>query len=393
MVVPYLDNAATTAADPRVVDTMRAMLGSEGTFGNAASSTHAYGAAARREVAAAREQVANLLHADPREVVFTSGATEADNLALKGVAEQYPRGHIVTSAIEHRAVLDTCAYLARRGHEVTCVAPTADGSVAVDAVADAIRPDTCVVSIMHANNEVGVINDIDALAHLCLDRRLIFHSDATQTFGKLTLDTRQTPVDLISVSAHKMHGPKGVGALYVRRRPGLAISPQIHGGNQERGLRSGTLPNHQLAGFGEACRIAGEGMESDNKRVGRLRDRLEAALSSVRDLRVNGTGRRLPGHLNVAVGGVNGEILLGALAQQVAVSSGSACTSASMTPSHVLKAMGLSDELAHASVRFSLGRFTTEQDIDTAITSFKTIVERLQRRQCGVRQAVSGRDR
>lgn len=378
MTIPYLDNAATTPADPRVIDKMLTMLGPDTTFGNPSSGTHQYGFMAQEAVTQARGHVADLLHADAREIVFTSGATEAINLAIKGVAEQCPGGHIVTSAIEHPAVLDTCEVLAGRGHEITYVEPRADGTVPAEAVGEAIRSDTCLVSVMHANNETGVINDIAGIARNCRSRDVIFHTDAVQSFGKLALDMRETPADLVSVSAHKMYGPKGIGALYVRRRPGLRVSAQIHGGDQEHGMRSGTLAGHQIAGFGEACRIARTDMEADNARIGALRDQLEQGLSAIDGLHVNGTAAKLPGHLNVSVNGIKGELLFTALAQQLALSNGSACTSAKMTPSHVLKAMGLPDELVGTAVRFSLGRFTSGDDINEAISRFTTVVHRLQ---------------
>lgn len=379
MDVPYLDNAATTAVDPRVVQAMLGMLGPEATFGNPASSTHVHGSAAREAVAKARAQLAALLNADPREIVFTSGATEANNLALKGVAARHPGGHIVTSAIEHRAVLDPCTQLQRQGHEITYVPPLADGRVAPEVVQNAIRPETCLVSVMHANNETGVINDIAAIAAYCREQGVIVHTDAAQTLGKLALDMQTLPVDLVSVCAHKMNGPKGVGALYIRRRPGLRLAAQIHGGNQEGGVRSGTLPGHQLVGFGTACAIAADEKAADNARIRALRDQLEQALSArIQGLQINGTAERLPGHLNVAIPGSRSELLLAALAPQLAIATGSACTSALREPSHVLKAMGLPDELAYASVRFSLGRLTHGGDIDTAIQRFTSVVHRLQ---------------
>lgn len=379
MDAPYLDNAATTPVDPRVVESMLTMLGPEATFGNPASSSHVHGASAREAVDHARAQLAGLLNADAREIVFTSGATEADNLALKGVAEQHPGGHIVTSAIEHRAVLDSCEHLQRQGFAVTYVEPLADGCVPVETVQKAIRPDTCLVSVMHANNETGVVNDIAAIAAHCREQGIIFHIDAAQTLGKLALDVQTIPADLISVSAHKMNGPKGVGALYVRRRAGLELAAQIHGGNHEGGLRSGTLPSHQIVGFGTACAIASENMTADNARIRAMRDQLEQALAThIEGLQINGTADRLPGHLNVAIPGIKSELLLTALAPQLAISSGSACTSTSREPSHVLKAMGLPDALAHASVRFSVGRLNTDDDIATAVDRFLTVTARLQ---------------
>lgn len=377
MNVPYLDYAATTPVDPRVIAKMVAMLGPDAQFGNPASRSHRYGWQAAEAVEQARHQVADLLGADSREIVFTSGATESNNLAIKGVAQQNPGGHIVTSAIEHKAVLDPCRHLEQYGHAVSYVPPLADGRVDCAAIEAAIKDTTCLVSVMHANNETGVINDIAALAGFCRERGIALHTDAAQTVGKLALDVRTLDVDLISVSAHKFYGPKGVGALYVRRRPGLALAAQIHGGGHERGLRSGTLASHQIVGLGEACAVAAADRDSDNTRISSLRARLWDGLRVVGGIRINGTAEaRLPGHLNIAIEGVKGELLLNALGQ-VAVSNGSACTSATMTPSHVLKAMGLSDALAHASLRFSLGRFTTVADVDTAVERVAAVVDRL----------------
>lgn len=380
MNVIYLDYAATTPADPRVVEKMLAMLGPDANFGNPASRSHLYGWLADEAVENARRQIADLLHADPREIVFTSGATESNNLAIKGVAARHPGGHIITSSIEHKAVLDPCHHLAQLGHRLTCVPPLADGRADLDAIIAAIDSDTCLISVMHANNETGVINDMARLADICRERGIVLHTDAAQTAGKLTLDTRQLTADLISLSAHKLYGPKGMGALYVRRRPGLELAPQIHGGGHERGLRSGTLASHQIVGMGEACALAAAEMATDAARITTLRERLWQGLSSQLDgLRINGADvERLPGHLNVSFAGVKGELLLGALGQ-LAVSSGSACNSATMAPSYVLKAMGLSDELAHASIRFSLGRFTTEAEVDQTIELVSKTVSGLRR--------------
>ena len=374
----YLDYAATTPVDPRVVEKMLAMLGPDATFGNPASRSHLYGWLAEEAVENARRQIADLLGADPREIVFTSGATESNNLAIKGVAAGHPGGHIVTSAIEHKAVLDPCHWLQNQGHDVTVVPPLADGRADLDAIVAALRADTCLVSVMHANNETGVINDIATLADICQQRGIALHTDAAQSAGKLPLDTRQLKADLISVSAHKLYGPKGMGVLYVRRRPGLELAPLIHGGGHERGLRSGTLASHQIVGMGAACALAAQEKEADNARITTLRERLWQGLSeALDDIHINGAGtERLPGHLNVAFGGVKGDLLLGALGQ-LAVSTGSACNSASMAPSYVLKAMGLSDELAHASLRFSLGRFTTAAEVDAAIEQVVAVVRHL----------------
>lgn len=366
MRVPYLDYAATTPVDPRVIEAMLGALGIEGNFGNPASRSHVYGARAGAAVESARAEVAALLHADPREIVFTSGATESNNLALKGIAALHPRGHIVTSAIEHRAVLDPCVQLEARGHPVSRVRPTAQGRVEPDAVAASLRPDTCVVSVMHANNETGTINDIAAIGALCRERGIAFHTDAAQSAGTLPLDLGAMAVDLLSLSGHKLCGPKGIGALYVRRRAGLALQAQIHGGGQERGLRAGTQATHQIIGLGRACALAAAAMAEDRQRIAALRDRLQAALAALGGVQVHGGDQRLCGHLNVGMSGVRGELLLPALSG-IAVSSGSACTSASLQPSHVLKAMGVDDELAHASLRFSLGRFSCDADVDRAI--------------------------
>lgn len=376
MKVIYLDNAATTPVDPRVIEKMVAMLGPDGTFGNPASRSHVYGWLAEEAVENARHQVADLLHADPREIVFTSGATESDNLAIKGVAERHPGGHIITSAIEHKAVLDTCHSLEQQGHPVTYVAPLPDGRAHLDAIMAAVQGNTCLISVMHANNETGVINELVELGHFCREHGITLHTDAAQTTGKLALDTTTLPVDLISISAHKLYGPKGAGVLYVRRRPGLELAAQMHGGGHERGLRSGTLASHQIVGLGEACAIAMTEQTTDNARIAALRDRLWQGMQELGDVSLNGTAARLPGHLNVAFAGVKGELLLTALGQ-IAVSSGSACNSATMAPSYVLKAMGLTDTLAHASLRFSLGRFTTDADIDTALSHLLPVIRRL----------------
>ncbi|HEU0196815.1 MAG TPA: aminotransferase class V-fold PLP-dependent enzyme [Nevskiaceae bacterium] len=374
MRIPYFDYAATTPIDPRVIRRMLPFMGPDGDFGNPASA-HTYGEAAHEAVAAAREEVASLLHADPREIVFTSGATESDNLALKGVAAEFAAGHIVTDAVEHKAVLDPCAFLAAAGHPVSYIAPQADGRIAVDAVASAVRPDTCLVSVMHANNETGVINDIAGIAALCGERGIVFHTDAAQSFGKLPLDVRTLPVDLVSFTAHKIYGPKGIGALYVRRRAGLALQAQMHGGGHERGLRSGTLATHQIVGFGAACALMASEGAAEQLRIAVLRDRLWSGLCAVGGVRVNGSATRLAGHLNVAVEGVSGDLLLPAL--RLAVSRGSACNAASVEPSHVLVAMGVAPALASASLRFSLGRFTTEADVEAAVARFATAVQRL----------------
>lgn len=374
----YLDNAATTPVDPRVVQKMLGLLGPDAEFGNPASRSHLYGWLAEEAVENARRQIADLIHADPREIVFTSGATESNNLAIKGIAANYPQGHIIVNAIEHKAVLDPCHWLEQQGHAVTYVAPLANGQADIDTIINSIQPDTCLMSVMHANNETGVINDIQRLADICVEKNIVFHTDAAQTTGKLEINTQTLKADLISISAHKIYGPKGIGALYVRRRPGLNVEAQIHGGGHERGMRSGTLASHQIVGLGEACAIAAAEHEADNQRIAQLRDTLWQGISSQLDnIAINGAGtQRLPGHLNVAFGDVKGDILLSALTG-LAVSTGSACNSANMKASYVLKAMGLNDDLAHASIRFSLGRFTTQEEVDKAIDEVVRVVKQL----------------
>ncbi|SOC27876.1 cysteine desulfurase [Alloalcanivorax xenomutans] len=373
----YLDYAATTPVDPRVVEAMVRFLGPDGTFGNPASRSHLYGWLAEEAVENARRQVADALNADPREIVWTSGATEANNLAIKGVLEQRGRGHVITSATEHKAVLDPCGWLEGRGVEVTYLAPEPDGRITPRAVEEAMREDTVLVSIMHANNETGVINDIGAIGALCRERGVLFHTDAAQTMGKLPLDVRETAVDLVSLCAHKIYGPKGIGALYVRRHPDVRVAAQIHGGGHERGMRSGTLPAHQIVAMGEALSLAMASRDEENERIAALRDRLWGGIRTLPGVSLNGAGApRLPGHMNVAFEGLEGEMLLTALTG-VAVSTGSACTSASLEPSYVLKAMGVSDSLAHGSLRFSVGRFTDETQIDTVIQNVTQVVTRL----------------
>tara|TARA_Y100001933_G_scaffold255309_1_gene298207 strand:- start:2965 stop:4128 length:1164 start_codon:yes stop_codon:yes gene_type:complete len=373
----YLDYAATTPVDPRVAQKMSACLLVEGNFGNPASRSHLYGWQAEEAVEEARTQVAALLNADPREIVWTSGATESDNLAIKGLADGASRRHIVTSRIEHKAVLDTCGYLEGKGFEVTYLTPGADGLVTPAQVRDAIRPDTLVVSIMHANNEIGVINDIAAIGAVCREAGVPFHTDAAQTAGKVPIDVRSMPVDLVSISAHKMYGPKGMGALYVRRDPPIRLTPLIHGGGHERGMRSGTLATHQIVGLGEASAILMRDMERENARILGLRERLLAHLLQVPGTRLNGDReRRLPGLVNVSFEGVDGETLLMAL-DDVAVSTGSACTSASVEPSYVLRALNVPDDLAHASLRFTVGRYTTQADVDHVGQRVADVVNRL----------------
>ena len=373
----YLDYAATTPVDPRVVEVMMRHLGPEGTFANPASRSHLYGWLAEEAVENARRQVADALNADPREIVWTSGATEADNLAIKGVVEQRGGGHVITAASEHKAVLDPCGWLERSGVPVTYLAPGPDGRIDPQAVADALREDTVLVSIMHANNETGVINDIDAIGAICREAGVLFHSDAAQTAGKLPLDVRATPVDMLSLSAHKFYGPKGMGALYVRRHPDVRLSAQIHGGGHERNMRSGTLATHQIVGMGEALALAVAERDAEQTRLAGLRDRLWDRIATLPGVHLNGRDApRLAGHLNVAFEGVDGEMLLTALTE-VAVSTGSACTSASLAPSYVLKAMGLADDLAHGAIRLSLGRFTGEDEVDRAGQNVTEAVTRL----------------
>ena len=382
----YLDYAATTPVDPRVAQKMSACLLVEGNFGNPASRSHVFGWQAEEAVEEARTQVAALINADPREIVWTSGATESDNLAIKGLADGASKRHIVTSAIEHKAVLDTCGYLEGKGFEVTYLAPGESGIIEPEQVREALRPDTLLVSIMHANNEIGVVNDVAAIGALCREAGVLMHTDAAQTTGKVALDVQAMPLDLVSISAHKMYGPKGMGALYVRRNPPVKLTPLIHGGGHERGMRSGTLATHQIVGLGEASAIFKREMARENARITALRERLLAHLMQIPGTRLNGDReRRLPGIANVSFDGVDGETLLMAL-DDVAVSSGSACTSASVEPSYVLRALGVPDDLAHASLRFSIGRYTSEADIDFAGRRVADVVTRLR----GARAASGG---
>ena len=375
----YLDYLSTTPVDPRVADAMSECLSMEGTFGNPASRSHVFGWKAEEAVENARAQIADLINADPREIVWTSGATESDNLAIKGAAHFYRKKgqHIVTSKIEHKAVLDTCRQLEREGFEVTYLEPNKAGLTTPESVQAALRPDTVVVSVMHANNEIGVVNDIAGIGEICRAAGVIYHVDAAQSTGKVPLDMETMKVDLLSMSAHKMYGPKGVGALYVRRKPRVRLEAQMHGGGHERGMRSGTLATHQAVGFGEAARIAKEEMVDETSRLISLRARFWQGLEDLQEVHINGdVERRLPGALNVSFAFVEGESLLMSL-KDLALSSGSACTSASLEPSYVLRALGLNDELAHSSLRFSFGRFTSEADIDHAITQVRRAVEKL----------------
>ncbi|MBK5016069.1 IscS subfamily cysteine desulfurase [Pantoea sp. S62] len=375
----YLDYAATTPADPRVASKMMQFLTLDGTFGNPASRSHRFGWQSEEAVDVARNQIAELVNADPREIVFTSGATESDNLAIKGAAHAHQaRGkHIITSQTEHKAVLDSCQQLEREGFDVTYLTPAANGIVSPEQLRAALRDDTILVTLMHVNNETGVVQDIAAFGELCREREILLHVDATQSVGKLPIDLSQLPVDLMSFSAHKLYGPKGIGALYVRRKPRVQIAAQIHGGGHERGMRSGTLPVHQIVGMGEAYRIAAEERETEMARLQALRDRLWQGISTLPDVTLNGDLHQCaPNILNISFADVEGESLIMAL-KDLALSSGSACTSASLEPSYVLRALGVSEELAHSSLRFSLGRFTTEEEIDYAIALVQKSVTRL----------------
>ena len=365
----FLDYSATTPVDPRVAKLMCDCLTQEGNFGNPASRSHVYGWQAEEAVENARRQVADLINADPREIVWTSGATESDNLAIKGVAHFYHKKgkHIITSKIEHKAVLDSCRQLEREGFEVTYLEPTSDGIISAEQVAEALREDTILVSLMHVNNEIGVVTDITAIGEVTRANKVIFHVDAAQSTGKIAIDLAVSKVDLMSFCAHKTYGPKGVGALYVSRKPRVRLEAQIHGGGHERGMRSGTLATHQIVGMGAAFAIAQEEMASDNTRIARLGKRLWDGVKDMEEVYMNGhPTQRVAGNANISFNFVEGESLLMSL-RELAVSSGSACTSASLEPSYVLRALGMNDELAHSSIRFSIGRFTTEEDIDQAI--------------------------
>ncbi|MFM0525885.1 IscS subfamily cysteine desulfurase [Paraburkholderia strydomiana] len=373
----YMDYSATTPVDPRVVDKMIPYLREQ--FGNPASRSHSYGWTAERAVEEARENVAALVNADPREIIWTSGATESDNLAIKGAAHFYKsKGkHIITVKTEHKAVLDTCRELEREGFEVTYLDVKDDGLIDLEKFKAAIRPDTILVSIMSVNNEIGVIQDIEAIGEITREKGIIFHVDAAQATGKVEIDLQKLKVDLMSFSAHKTYGPKGIGALYVRRKPRVRIEAQMHGGGHERGMRSGTLATHQIVGMGEAFRLAREEMATENERIRMLRDRLLRGLSEIEEVYVNGDmEKRVPHNLNISFNFVEGESLIMAV-KDVAVSSGSACTSASLEPSYVLRALGRNDELAHSSIRFTVGRFTTEQDVDYVINLLKTKISKL----------------
>ncbi|MEH3022954.1 MAG: IscS subfamily cysteine desulfurase [Pseudomonas oryzihabitans] len=375
----YLDYSATTPVDPRVAQKMSECLLVDGNFGNPASRSHLFGWKAEEAVENARRQVAELVNADPREIVWTSGATESDNLAIKGAAHFYQNKgkHLITSKIEHKAVLDTTRQLEREGFEVTYLEPGEDGLITPEMVEAALRDDTTLVSIMHVNNEIGTVNDIAAIGELTRSRGVLFHVDAAQSTGKVEIDLEKLKVDMMSFSAHKTYGPKGIGALYVRRKPRVRIEAQTHGGGHERGMRSGTLATHQIVGMGEAFRIAKEEMAQENVRIKALSDRFYRQFEGLEEVYLNGSlVHRVPHNLNLSFNYVEGESLIMAL-KDLAVSSGSACTSASLEPSYVLRALGRNDELAHSSIRFTFGRFTTEEDVDYAASKVTEAVNKL----------------
>ncbi len=375
----YLDYAATTPVDPRVAEAMVRCLTLDGNFGNPASRSHGYGWRAEEAVENARGQVADLIGADSREIVWTSGATESDNLAIKGAAfAQKKRGrHIITASTEHKAVLDTCAYLETQGFELTYLRPEKHGVLGAEEVRAALRDDTILVSLMHANNEIGVLHDIAAIGQLCRERNIVFHVDAAQSVGKVPVNVADLNVDLMSMSAHKMYGPKGIGALYVRRAPEVNIEAQIHGGGHERGMRSGTLPTHQIVGFGEAAAIVAEIGESEGERLLKYRQQFLSLLNVLPDIEVNGDlNKRLPGNINISFAGVEGETLLMSL-RELALSTGSACTSVSVDPSYVLTALGIEKQLAESSLRISFGRYTTEEEVQFAAEKVINAVKNL----------------
>lgn len=375
----YMDYAATTPVDPRVAEKMMLYLTMDGVFGNPASRSHRFGWQAEEAVDVARNQIAELIGADSREIVFTSGATESDNLALKGAAHFYKTNgnHIITSKTEHKAVLDTCRQLEREGFEVTYLTPNANGIIEIEQFKNAIKSETILASIMHVNNETGVIQDIESLGNICREHKIIFHVDATQSVGKLNIDIDTLPVDLMSFSSHKLYGPKGIGGLYVQRKPRVRLEAQIHGGGHERGMRSGTLPVHQIVGMGEAYHIAKEVMDSEQAKLKTLKARLWNGLQQIEAVHLNGSYEHAVSNiLNVSFPYAEGESLMMAL-KDLAISSGSACTSASLEPSYVLRALGLNDELAHSSIRFSIGRYTTEEEINYVIQLMTSSVSRL----------------
>ena len=375
----YMDYTSTTPVDPRVAKKISDHLTLDGNFGNPASRSHKFGWKAEESVEEARSHVANLVGCDPREIVWTSGATEADNLAIKGIANFYKsKGkHIITSKIEHKAVLDPCRQLERDGFEVTYLEPNEGGLITVEAILDAIREDTILISIMHINNELGTINDLESIGKIAREKGIFFHVDAAQSTGKVPIDLSTLPVDLMSFSAHKTYGPKGVGALFVRRKPRVRIEAQMHGGGHERGMRSGTLATHQIVGMGEAFRIAKEEMDGDIKKIQSLHNKFYDSISKIEEIYVNGDmNNKVSNILNISFAYVEGESLIMAL-KDIAVSSGSACTSASLEPSYVLRALGRKDELASSSIRFSFGRFTTEEDVDYTLSLINHAVDRL----------------
>ena len=375
----YLDYSATTPMDERVVTEMLKYMGPESSFGNPASRSHSFGWTAEAAVENARKHIADLVGANPKEIIFTSGATESDNLAIKGVAHfNQKRGkHIVTCKTEHKAVLDSCRQLEREGYEVTYLDPMQNGLIDLKVLEDALRDDTTLVSIMHVNNEIGVIQDIAAIGKICRERKIVFHVDAAQSPGKVDINLEDLPVDLMSFSAHKIYGPKGIGALYVQRKPRVRLEAQMHGGGHERGMRSGTLATHQIVGMGEAFRIAKQEMAAENERLLILRNKLYDGVKDMEEVYVNGDiDHRIAGNINISFNYVEGESLLMALSE-LAISSGSACTSASLEPSYVLRALGRNDELAHSSIRFTMGRYTTEEEIDRTIQAVRKAVEKL----------------
>ena len=375
----YLDYSATTPIDERVVTEMLKYMGPESSFGNPASRSHSFGWEAEAAIEQARKHIADLVGANPKEIIFTSGATESDNLAIKGVAHfNKKRGkHIVTCKTEHKAVLDSCRQLEREGYEVTYLDPMENGLIDLEEFKKALRDDTTLVSIMHVNNEIGVIQDIEAIGNICRERKIVFHVDGAQSAGKVDINLEELPVDLMSFSAHKIYGPKGIGALYVQRKPRIRLEAQMHGGGHERGMRSGTLATHQIVGMGEAFRIAKEEMAEENARLLKLRNKLYDGVKDMEEVYVNGDlNHRIAGNINISFNYVEGESLLMAL-NNLAISSGSACTSASLEPSYVLRALGRNDELAHSSIRFTMGRYTTEEEVDRTIVHIRKAVEKL----------------
>ena len=375
----YFDYASTTPVDQRVIDKMKDCLSLDGNFGNPGSRSHAFGWQAEELVEEARINVSTLVNCDPREIIWTSGATESDNLAIKGAANFYKEkgNHIITSKIEHKAVLDTCRQLESEGFEVTYLDPNENGEISIESIEENIKEETTLVSLMHINNEIGVVNDIEKIGELCRNKGIIFHVDAAQSAGKIEIDLSQLKVDLMSFSAHKIYGPKGIGALFVRRRPRIRLQPLFHGGGQERGIRAGTLPTHQIVGMGEAFKLSQTEMQSDLSKISSYRDILWNGLSEMEEIYVNGSiDNGYPGIFNLSFNYVEGESLIMAL-KNIAVSSGSACTSASLEPSYVLRALGRPDELAHSSIRFSFGRFTKEEEVKSTVKLVQESVAQL----------------